>query len=176
MSKFAKEVTLILSDIQRGDETRLKELIDITANHLCGVARLYLANKSLDEDVVAEAYVRATTYIDSFNPKKDGYNWLCKIVQRAAYDVNANEKRIAKAETKFALLQPKEYYESGFENIDFLMLLDGVDDIDRFILLEKFYAGRTLEDIGRSLNISKVAVYHRLARIYKKVKKNNKIS
>lgn len=175
MFKFAKEVNTILSEIQRGDQTRAKELIDMTANHLCGIARLYLANKCLDEDVVTDAFIKAITYIKSFDPKKDGYNWLCRIVQRVAYDVNASEKRIAEAELQFALLQPREYYESGFENIDFLMLMDGVDDTDRFILFEKFYAGKTLDDIGRNLKISKVAVFQRLARIYKKAEKNKKI-
>ena len=92
MSKYRKEVNKYLQGFQNGDRSQLGKVFDVTANHLCAVAYKYLTNKSYCDDVVSDAFCKVLQYISSFNMEQDGYNWLCKIVEKIAYTYNEKEK------------------------------------------------------------------------------------
>ena len=86
MSILRTEVNKILIKIKKGDEESKNVLFEKTYNHLKTIAYPYVRNKDDVEDVLVEAYLRMYQYVSSFDPKKDGYNWMCKIVQNVARD------------------------------------------------------------------------------------------
>ena len=86
MSKIGAEVNRILREIKLKKQDAFEHLIAITYNHLKVVAFNYLKDKNDVEDVVNETYLRVNSYIDSADLEKDGYNWICKIVQNLCYD------------------------------------------------------------------------------------------
>lgn len=92
MSKFRNEINLILRALQEGDKTKEKVLYEFTYNYLKIIALKYAIDKNDYEDILVETYLRIFKYIKSFDLSKDGYNWLCKIVQNVAYDFNKNYK------------------------------------------------------------------------------------
>lgn len=51
MSQYTKEVNELLLSIQQGDRPKLEDLFNKTAGHLLNIARQYLKNKCLAEDV-----------------------------------------------------------------------------------------------------------------------------
>ena len=90
MSILRKDVNKVLIKIKQGDEESKNVLFEKTYNHLKSIAYPYVRNKADVEDVLIEAYLRIYQYVATFDPNKDGYNWMCKIVQNVARDWDKN--------------------------------------------------------------------------------------
>lgn len=174
MSRFAKEVNEYLLKIKQGDKSWYGPLWEMTANHLLGIARMYIANKNLAEDVVSLSFIKVQNYIHSYDPNQDGYNWLCKIVQNMAYTVNEIEIKHAKAEKVFALQQEAVYEEKDFDRMDFFMLINGLEPTDKFVMYQRYYEDKKLDDISNQLKISKGAVSQKIKRLRKTLYKKYK--
>ena len=83
MSQLGEKVNKLLRRIKDGDKESFQQLHKLTYNHLTVVAMNYLYSSENLKDVLNESYFRVFRYIDSYDTKKDGYNWMCKIVQKA---------------------------------------------------------------------------------------------
>ena len=90
MSTLRGEVNKLLSGIKAGKEDSKEKLFELTYNHLKIIARCYVHNKNDIEDVLQIAYLKVFRYINAIDVSKDGYNWLCKIVQNEAYRFGKN--------------------------------------------------------------------------------------
>lgn len=176
MTFTTKEINGYLIKIQQGDKSYVTPLYEKTANHLKVVAKFYLFNKSFAEDVVSNTFIAVLTYIQSFNPKYSGYNWLCKIVQNEAQNINKKELRIYEAQGKAIKDQPTEYYDKNFDyDLDFDDLLRLLKDkMDKMIAFRRYYLDETYEQTGDFLDISRAAVCKRLQNISKIVEKKQK--
>lgn len=175
MSDFTKEVSEYLRQIKQGDQTQFEPLFKTTTMHLRSVARLYLKNKSLDEDVVADAFVKIWSYIQSYDCDKDGYNWMCRIVQNIAYNYNKKEDKIAYLEGEF-LKERKLKVDESFNEVEFFMQLDVLEEFDKKIAIARFYLGMTFEEIGEEYNICKATAYQRVRKICQTIKLNRERS
>lgn len=170
----AKEVNNYLIKIKHGDVSQIEPLFDITAMHLLCVAKFYLANKSLANDVVSDAFIKVLSYIDTYDTAQDGYNWLCKITQNLAYDYNKKEAKVACSEQQFVQKVEDVDFNHAFDDLDFRMLIDGLDETDQYIAYKRFVECRTFQDIGQELDLSKTAIYLRVKKICKLIEKNSK--
>ena len=170
MSKYTKEVNAYLLKIQQGDRALIEELYNSTMGHLIKVARRYIKNKNLVEDVISEAFIKITKYIDSFDCSKDGYNWMCKIVENEAIDINKEEYEIAEAEKFFAKMKELIVAADCLDDISFYEKLNSFDETDRYIVYHKYVEDESLETIGRALGVTRAAVCKRLKKIYIKTK------
>ena len=100
MSQLGERVSKLLRQIKGGDRASFQQLHDATYNHLTVVALNYLYSADDICDVLNEAYFRVFRYIDAYDGKGDGYNWICRIVQNVAYghnkkhDVDADINRV----------------------------------------------------------------------------------
>lgn len=170
MSILRKEINEILIKIKNGDEQSKNDLFEKTYNHLKIVAWPYVYNKDDVEDVLAEAYLRVFQYIDSFNPKKDGYNWICKIVQNVARDMGRKDQSV-----------PLEEAEEIAYFVDFEDVLATKDEIsrllqvyprrDREMVRRRFWGDKTIESIAFELNMGKSNVHKRILKITKEIEK-----
>lgn len=169
MSKYGNEVNKYLLRIKKGDrsEDALRDLVDYTANHLAVVAKIYLYNKADAYDVAVDAYQKAYKYIDSFDVHRDGYNWLCKITQRIAY--NYNEKNYNLENFDDSQLPSKEYKDLD-EDIDLSNALNNLDKESKKVIIMYYYMGYTLEEIGIILGKGKTSVHKQIKRILKRIK------
>lgn len=171
MSKYSKEVNKCLLKIQNNDLSQFEKLVDITFNHLLAVAKLYLVNKDFAEDVVYETYIKALTYIESFDRKQDGYNWLLKITQNVAKTYSLKNQKAQDAEQELLTSAPNQTYDLDTDNVDFFLGIGELDETDKQIAYRRFFLDETQEAIGNALNLSKTAVCQRIKKICKTFEK-----
>lgn len=173
MSVFANEVNEYLSAIKNGDITQLKPLFDLVGNHMSYVARYYLIDKSYCDDVIIEALQKIYLYINSYEEGKDGYNWICRIVQNIAY--NYNEKTPKSYGTE-EIAVAKKLADNDFtkhieEKLDLLRAIDSLEPESRELVYLYFFLGKSFEEIGDELHLNKSSVKRRLDKILLKLKK-----
>ncbi len=173
MSKYHHQVNTLLLQIKNGDQSKLTDLHNLTYNHLKYVALHYIFNKNNFEDVLNEAYYRTLKYIKSFSIFKDGYNWLCRIIQNVAMDMNREN-------SQYVLCEDVLIDDFNFEEeIDRRLKKDALyryvktlPQIDRKIIYYKYYLDWTYDRISKKINRSKSFVYSRIKIIEKNFPKN----
>lgn len=173
MSLFAKEVNEYLSAIKNGDVTQLKPLFDLVGNHMSYVARYYLTDKSYCDDVTIEALQKIYQYINSYEDGKDGYNWICRIVQHVAYNYNEiTAKHSGTTElASAATLADHDFVGHAEERIDLFQAIDRLDPESRELINLYFFLGKSFEEIGEELHLNKSSVKRRLDKILLKLRK-----
>ena len=168
-----RKLNKLLLEIKCGDKSKIDDIFDLTFNHLKFVALHYLFNKREFKDALCEAYYRTRKYINSFNILKDGYNWLCRIVQNVANDMNKQSNKY--------VFQPEIYIDdfSYDKEVDIMLIKDELyrhiktlPKLDRQLIYYRFYMDMTYKDIAQKLNRTKSFVYSRIRKIRKKILKN----
>lgn len=168
MSRFRNEINSILEKVQAGDKDSFKELYDATYSHLKRIAMMYAEDKSEWEDILVESYIRAFKYVKTANLEKDGYNWLCKIVQNVAFDFSKKK-------------QPPLYQkDSTFEEIeqqiferDFLITeMEKLPEKDQKLLYMRFWEDKSFAEIASELQMQKSTVHKRAQILLKQLKVN----
>ena len=168
MSKYGREVNKYLQRVQRGDRQQMAPLFELTANHLRAVANRYLSDKSYCDDVVSDAYCKVMKHIESFDPKKDGYNWMCKIVERTAYSYNEKSGATVDIDGIAAL----GTVDAGADDkIDILAAMENLPPQDREMVLDYFYLGLSYSEIAAKYGVVKSAAHKRIKKAFKLMKK-----
>lgn len=171
MSKYDKDVNKLLKAIKKGDTSKFGQLFDCTANHLVGVARYYLIDKSYHEDVVSEAYERILKYIHTYDESQDGYNWMCKITENVAHDYNEQfAKELALSEID---LKQRATADLRFDDayLDLSRAFDTLDAESRDLLYKHFFFEYSYGELAKEYNVTKNAIKKRIDRILHKIKK-----
>ena len=171
MSRLGDEVNRILQDIKQNKANAYERLFMVTFNHLKIVALNYLSNPLDADDVISEAFLKVFKYIHSADLEKDGYNWLCKIVQNTAYDYNKRnhvEMPINKIEDHKLFY---ELDESVLERNDILSIIKTFDVTDQKLFYLKFWEDRSYEEIAKQTGMKKSTVYKRIHVQMKIIKK-----
>ena len=177
MSILRKDVNKVLIKIQKGDEESKNVLFKKTYNHLKVIAYPYVRNKDDVEDVLVEAYLRMYKYVATFDPKQDGYNWMCKIVQNAARDCDKDFFQCVS-------LEDVEQNDSIIETEEMIATKDEVQrwlqpysKRDRKMMDLRFWKDKTIEEIAQALEMKKSNVHKRISKILKEIleKENNRV-
>ncbi len=173
MSILRKDANKLLMKIKEGDEQSKNVLFKKTYNHLKVIAYPYVYNKDDIEDVLVEAYLRIFQYINSFDTTKDGYNWICKIVQNVARDFGKDIQGV-----------PLEEAAERPQVIDFEDMIATADEVqyllkdsssrDKQIIYLRFWQDKTMEAIALELNMGKSNVHKRISKILKEIKQKLK--
>lgn len=171
MSRFAKEVNTCLVKIREGDKSAMTPLYNLTANHLKGMIYIYLKNKLYLDDVLSDTYERVLLYIDSFDADRDGYNWLCEIAKNRAYTYDAIETHRMEADLINGGVVLDDWENLLETQIDLSRAMKDISDVDKKVLFMRHYMQAPLSEIAKELGVSKTAVFLRLQRIYKNIRK-----
>lgn len=175
MSQYSKLVNKHLLALQTTcSKEEFDELFGSISGHLLYIAKIYVSDKNLVEDVVAETFTRMLNYIDTFDPTQDGYNWLCRIAQRVAYDFNEKEKKIDLAEINYASKRQYGDYESVLSEMEFLDSIAILQDDEKDIMYRRFVCDESITEIAKSYKVSKAAISQRVKKICAKLEKNKK--
>lgn len=170
MSRFRNEINKLLYSLQMGDKSKQKELYDYTYNNLKVIALKYAIDKNDYEDILVEAYIRAFKYVGTADLNKDGYNWLCKIVQNVAYDFNKG------------IIQTVPLDDISFTNIfgDIIEIVISKDEVlkelcqlseyEQRLIQLKFYEDMSYAEIAKLLNSKKSTVHKQTLNILDKIK------
>lgn len=168
MSRYGREVNKYLKKVQKGDRQQMAPLFELTANHLRAVAYKYLIDKSYCDDVVSDAYCKVMQYIDSFDDRQDGYNWLCKIVERTAYSYNDKTGRAADID---GIVNLGVEDKSADDKIDILAAMESLPPQDREAVYDYFYLGMSYSEIAAKHGMVKSAVHKRIKKAFSEMKK-----
>ncbi len=163
-------VNKLIKDIQSGID-KCEDLYSATYNHLEVVALNYLFYKKDVEDVLSEAYCRVFKYVKSADTTRNCYGWMCRIVQRVAYEYNGSHKVTEEIDniSESALFCDIEDYVS--EKSDLLAALQTLSSADQKLMYLRFWEDLTYEEIAKRLGLKKNAVYKRIKTVLKIIKK-----
>ena len=170
MSIYAKEINKYLTAIKHGDVTMFDPLFELFSNHVNGIARYYLTDKSYCEDVTAEVFQKIFFYINSYDEGKDGYNWICRIAQHIAY--NYNEKaakgiQVTEIAAAKGIAEPDRHTD---EKIDLFRAIDNLEPDSRELIYMHFFLGNSFKEIGDKLHMCKAGVKKRIDKIISTLK------
>ena len=177
MSILRTDVNKILIKIKEGEEESKNVLFEKTYNHLKRIAYPYVRNKADVEDVLVEAYLRIFQYVDSFDYKKDGYNWMCKIVQNVARDWDKDFFQcvsLEDVEQNGSIIETEEMIATKDE---VQRWLQPYSKRDRKMMDLRFWKDKTIEEIAQALEMKKSNVHKRISKILKEIleKENNRV-
>lgn len=162
MSFLGKSVNKILMKIKKGNVESKNVLLKNTYNHLKKLACNYVRNKDDLEDVLSVSYDKVFQRLDTFDFKKDGYNWMCKIMQHTAYDFNKKYTREIPFEEVIEPTHPEDFEEKILLKDQIDRLLQTYSERDQNLMHLRFWENRTIEEIAEELDMGKSNVHKRL--------------
>lgn len=170
MSQYKRIVNKLLLHIKSGDKEKINDLFKLTFDHIKIIAITNLFNKNDYEDVVEETFLRIIKYIGSFNHLKDGYNWICKIVENVAKDFNRENQNF---QSKCEVLSDVSYFNDDIAKIlindAVVRIICGCSAQDRTFFYLRFYADLSYGEIARRMNCSKSYVHKRVEIVCKRI-------
>lgn len=172
MSKRERKINELLTRLKGGDKASFKELFDCTYNHLESVAACYLTDKTEAEDVVMTAYAKIFRYVGSVDTRRNGYGWMCKIVQNTAYDFNEKQYQTISLEavlSKPEIIRRKDslLLDEWLEKGDLYEAIESLSSTEQEIVYYRYWEELSYEDIAERMNMKKTTVYDALKRIVK---------
>lgn len=171
MSLLGRQVNKILKEIKNGQTKSFEKLFNLTYNHLRCVAQNYLFDSSYIDDVVNESYLRIYKYIDSVDLSYDGYNWMCKIVQSVAYNLN---KQFNVNEPIDKMRSHDFFYDVEDEIIEkneMLKIIKTLPESDQELLYLRFWEDKTYTEIAKKVGQKIISVYRRIRFLLNELKK-----
>lgn len=163
MSFFRRDINGILSRIQNGDQSAKAELFEKTYNHLKVIAYRYLRDKNDVEDALSETYLKAFSSVDAFDKSKDGYNWLCKIAQHTAYDLNEKTLACLSMDERLAAADETDFEAALSQSDEIWRWLKNYDERDRRIVYLKFWENYSYSEIAKLMGMKKSNVHKRVS-------------
>ena len=174
MSILGKDVNRLLKKIKKGDKESKELLYTMTYNHLKVVARKYVYDKNDLEDVVQISYLRVFRYIDSWEERKDGYNWMCRIVQNESYRLNEKTPAHLPLEDYAKETVLTDATEKIFVKDEINRYFSGYSELDKKLVYMKFYEDYSYAEIAKKLNLKKSTVHRRVSIITKEILEKRK--
>lgn len=163
MSKIRQQTNALLLNIKSGEEYLVRELIQLTYNRLKYVALHYLYEKRYYEDVLDEAYYRAYSHVNKFNVFKDGFNWLCRIVQRVAYNFNnENSRYVLCEEIELDVFNFDEEIDKMLQKDAFYQAVKKLSKLDRQIVYYRLVLDLSYSQIAKKVCRAKSFVHNRM--------------
>ena len=162
MDKLVRRTNALIMRIAGGDKNALGKLYELTSGYLLNMARAYVRDRSLAEDVVSETYLKAVRGAGLF-----------KIVRNTAFNLNSYENR--------------RRHEDIEAHLDIADVFDAVDDArldmsevraavralppeERALLYYRYWEGYTVRELAALTGKPVSTTQDALKRILKKLK------
>lgn len=172
MSQLGEKVNKLLRGVKNGEKFSFQKLHETTYNHLTVVALNYLYNTDDLEDVLNESYLRVFKYINSYDNSRDGYNWMCKIVQNVAYQYNSRYNILVELNKAEAHGLFYELDENFIDNVVLLSVIKKFDAETQELLYLKYWEDLSFSEIAFRKGMKKPTVYKRINSALKVIKKS----
>ena len=169
MSRLGKDVNKLLQGIKDGRDEDKQLLFETTYNHLKIVARRYVHNQNDVEDVLQTVYLRVFSYIGSWNSSKDGYNWICRIVQNEAYRLNEKNPSHLPLEEYAKSPVSKDITDEISARDEIERYLSVYSELDKELVLLKYGHNYSYGEIAKQLKLKKSTVHRRVSMITKEI-------
>ncbi len=149
-----EDLTNIISDAQKGDQTAFEKLYDAYSPALYGISLGILGEKDLAQDIVQESFVKIYKNINSFNPKKGSFfTWVLNINRNTAIDAY---RKMAKKPKMVAIGKESvnnQWIEQKTDEIGLIDLLSVLPEKQQVVIEHIYFKGFTQKETAEALDI-----------------------
>lgn len=150
----------LIQRARAGDGAAFVELIEGQKGTLYKVARSYLHNDADAADAISETVLVCFEKLDTLRQPRYFRTWLVRVLIRKCQDMLRERKRSVPLEEA----APVAYIEQGHARVEFLALLDSLDEKYRTVLLLYYGEGFTVGEIAQAMDLKVETVKTRLKR------------
>lgn len=161
-----RKVNALIAQIADGKLKALDRLFELTSRMLYAMARSYLKDKSMAEDVVSETYLKVVRSAASFDSGRNGLNWMFKIAKNTAFDLNNKYPCAAEC-----VAEDVGEMEDWAENIFVDGALQTLSEQERNIVYMRFWQGLKVREMAHELGVPVSTAHDELKRTLKKLEK-----
>lgn len=170
MDDLTARFNFLIMRIKKGDINALDELYQEYGGILYSMAKKYLVDQSVAEDVISEVFYKIVKYARSFNSRSNGLNWAFKIVKNTCFDWNKkfgyNYDDIDEYDNLASILHSQDNVENRYDLIRALSLLSSEENL---ILYLKFWEGLSVREIAKKIKKPKSNVQYIYQQSLKKI-------
>jgi RNA polymerase sigma-70 factor (ECF subfamily) len=177
----ATEAATALQRARHGDADAFRALVDRHSRRVFQLAFRMTGNVQDAEDVVQESFLRAYRQLGRFEARANFGTWLYRIVANCAVDSmrtkwHRHEKSHREAGDGWMDVVtadtpgPERMAESSEIQRRVAEALDGLSPLERAAFTLRHYEGRSIDEIGATLNLGTSAAKHSVFRAVKKLR------
>jgi RNA polymerase sigma-70 factor (ECF subfamily) len=176
----ATEAAATLAQARRGDADAFRALVDRHSRRVFQLAFRMTGNEQDAEDVVQESFLRAYRQLSHFEARANFGTWLYRIVANCAVDCMRTKwhrhERVRETgdgwmeTTHTAAPGPERLAESAEIQRRVADALEVLSPLERAAFTLRHYEGRSIEEIGATLNLGTSAAKHSVFRAVKKLR------
>ena len=171
----------VLARAQGGDNEAFQALVEQHSRRVFQLAFRMTGNEQDAEDVVQESFLRAYKQLGRFEARANFGTWLYRIVANCAIDsIRARRSRQGQvagepgdqilADAQTPAPNPERLAASGQMRRQVEAALDGLSALERAAFTLRHFEGRSIDEIGRTLNLNTSATKHSIFRAVKKLR------
>lgn len=157
----------LIKRAQEKDADAFVTLIKMVERDLYRVAKGYFKSEDDVADILQDTILACFENISSLKEPRYFKTWLIRILINKCNDLIGSRKRCA-GETEFV---DRGYVDNSQDNVDFMLLMDALDEKYRLVLLLYYAEGFRVREISELTGLSVDTVKGRLKRGRQKVKK-----
>ena len=172
----------VLSRAREGDEAAFEALVVRHSRRAFQLAFRMSGNEQDAEDIVQESFLRAYRQLSRFQARADFGTWLYRIVANSAVDLlRARRSRPAPASPEHVdacpssgvstTPAPDRLASSADIQQRVRAALDDLSPVERAAFSLRHYEGRSIKEIGRTLNLGVSASKHAVFRAVRKLRR-----
>ena len=156
----------LVKKAQHRDTDAFAELIRAYKQDMYRVAKSYLRNDEDVADAIQDAILACFEQLRSLRSPEYFKTWLIRILINKCNDIIKSGKRYVTLES----IPDIGYSDTGHSNVEFMMLMDSLDESCRTVLVLRYGECLSIKEISEVLGISESAVKKRLERSRDKIK------
>ena len=159
----------IIELAKNGDEMSMSEIFQFYKDYVMRSSFIYLHRLDEAEDVTENVFFKVFSNLKTFNMEKDFRPWLSRIIINECHNYfHKNKGDYSNADEMLDLIANTD---SSFETVKLIQdSLKNLAEIDRKILMMRFYQELTIEEISKILHLSVVNTKVKIHRALKKLK------
>ncbi|WP_297638514.1 sigma-70 family RNA polymerase sigma factor [uncultured Clostridium sp.] len=168
-----------IKELKNKNQEAIEFVLDEYGNLIYKIAYMHLGNAELSEECVNEVLIKVWNSIKEFKYTNDKFkNWVGAIAKYTAISIYRKEEKHKRN------VEYKDYYEknqdalidefiSKKEFADIVNRIQGFNEIDRYIFINRFFIGKSVKEIAKELNLTANAVSLRILKNREKLKKES---
>jgi RNA polymerase sigma-70 factor (ECF subfamily) len=177
----ATDAATALTRARQGDADAFRALVDRHSRRVFQLAYRMTGNEQDAEDVVQESFLRAYRQLGRFEARANFGTWLYRIVSNCAVDLMRTKwhrhERANKEPEDGWMDQvttdtpgPERLAESAEIQRRVAEAMNSLSPLERAAFTLRHYEGRSIEEIGSTLNLGTSAAKHSVFRAVKKLR------
>ncbi|MBO4572951.1 MAG: sigma-70 family RNA polymerase sigma factor [Clostridia bacterium] len=169
MDKKVKRVNSLIVRIAYGDVSALDDLFTEVGGLLYVIARRYLFDKSLADDVVSRVFVKIVKASLNFDADKNGLNWLIKSTKNEALNENVRSGKYLPEPDENHNVADVVTEEDLASRYDVAEALKKLDEKENLLIKYVYWEGLTLREAAEKLAMPLTSTHRLLKNTLKKL-------